>query len=77
MIAFTCANPLLFLLPCIYFIVLLPFSMNFKSNFGLNFNTIALFHLNCKISFGFLPTKEKSLGLLKLAPKYDRVLSRP
>ena len=41
-IAFTCVNPLLFLLPFI-FIVLLPFIMSFKSNFGLNFYTISLF----------------------------------
>ena len=65
---FTSVNPLLFLLPFI-FIVLLPFSMNFKFNFGLNFNTFRLFHLNCKISFGFLPIKEKALGLLELASK--------
>ena len=66
---FTCVNPLLFLLPFIIFIVLLPFRMNFKSNFGLNFNTKAFFHLNCEISFGFLPIKEKSLGILELASK--------
>ena len=66
-IAFTCVNPLLSLFSFIIFILLLPFSMNFKSNFGLNLNTINLFHLNCKISFGFLPVKEKSLGLLELA----------
>ena len=64
--AFTCVNLLLFLLPFIIFIVLLSFSMNFKFNFGLNFITIRLFHLNCKISFGFLPIKEKSLGFLEL-----------
>ena len=39
-IAFTCVNPLLFLLLFIIFIVLLPFSMNFKSNFGFNFSTV-------------------------------------
>ena len=38
-----------------------------KFNFGLNFHTVRLFYLNCKISFGFLPIKEKSLGLLELA----------
>ena len=68
-IAFTCVHPLLSLFSFIIFILLLPFSMNFKSNFGLNLNTINLFHLNCKISFGFLPVKEKSLGLLELASK--------
>ena len=66
---FTRVNPFLFLLPFIIFIVLLPFGMNFKSNFGLNFYTIVFFHLKCKISFGFLPIKEKSLGLLELASK--------
>ena len=43
LIAFTCVNPLLFLLPFIIFILLLPFSMNFKSKFGLNLNTISLY----------------------------------
>ena len=64
-IAFTCVNLLLFLLPFIVFIVLLPFSMNFKFNLGLNFITIRLFHLNCKITLGFFPIKEKSLGLYR------------
>ena len=62
-IAFTCVvnplipggnktvNPLLFLLPFIIFIVLLPFSLNFKSNFGLNFNTISLFSLKLQNFF--------------------------
>ena len=63
---FTCVNLLPFLLPFIIFIVLLPFSIHFEYDFGLNFNTISPFHLNCKISFGFLPIKEKSLGLLEL-----------
>ena len=67
--AFTCVNPLLFLLPFIIFIVLLPFSLNFEFNFGLNFNTISPFHLNSKIPFGFLPIKEKLLGLLELTSK--------
>ena len=49
--------------------ILLPFSIIFKFNFGLNFNTVRLFYLNLKISFGFLPIKEKSLGLLDLASK--------
>ena len=53
----------LLLLPFIIFIVLLLFSINFEFSFGSNFNTISLFHLNCKISFGFLPIKEKSLDL--------------
>ena len=61
--AFTCVNSLLFLLPLIIFIVLLSFSMNFKPNFGFNFNTISLF------SLGFLPVKEKSLGFLELTSK--------
>ena len=69
-IAVTCVNPLLFLLPFIIFIVLLPFSINFEYNFGLNFNTISFFHLNCKILFGFLSIKEKSLGLLELVSKW-------
>ena len=68
-IAFICANPLLFLLSFIVFIFLLHFSTNFEFNFGLSFHTITLFHLNCKISFGFPPIKEKSLGLLELASK--------
>ena len=67
--AFTCVNPFLFLFLFIMFNVLLPFSMNFKFNFGLNFNTMGLFHLNCKISFGFLHINETSLGLLELASK--------
>ena len=67
--AFTCVNLLLFLLFFIMFNVLLPFGMNFEFNFGLNFNTMSLFRLNCKISFGFLHIKEKSLGLLELASK--------
>ena len=39
-IAFTCVNPLLFLLPFIIFIVLLPFTMNSKLN--LEYDTIAI-----------------------------------
>ena len=66
---FTCVNPFFFLLIFIIFIVLLPFSMNFKINFDLNFNITSLFHLNCKVSFGLLPIKEKSLGLSELASK--------
>ena len=53
-------------------VVLLPFSMIFKFNFGLNFNIIR-FYLNCKISFGFLPIKQKSLGLLELASKMQEI----
>ena len=68
-IAFTCVNTPVFLLHFIIFTVLLPFSINFEFNFGLNFNTKSLFHLNCKKSFGFLPMKEKSLGLLELTSK--------
>ena len=68
-IAFTYVNPLLFLLHFIIFILLLPFSLNFELNFGLNVNTISLFHSNRKMLFGFLPTKEKSLGLLELDSK--------
>ena len=68
-LAFTCVNPLLFLLLFIIFIILLPFGMNFKFNFELSFNSISFFHVNCKISFGFFPIKEKSLGLLELASK--------
>ena len=68
-VAFTCVNPLLFLLIFIIFIILLRFGVNFKLNFDLNFNTISLFHLDYKISFGFLPMKEKSLGLLELVSK--------
>ena len=68
-VAFTCVNPLLFLLIFIIFIILLRFGVNFKLNFDLNFNTISLFHLDYKISFGFLPVKEKSLGLLELVSK--------
>ena len=40
-IAFTCAILLLFLRTFIF--VLLSFSMNFKSNISLNFDTISLF----------------------------------
>ena len=80
--------PPLFLLLFIIFIVLLLFNINFEFSFGLNFNTISLFLLNCKISFGFLPNKEKSLdlelGIGKIpgnwplkCKKYGRVLSRP
>ena len=60
---------------CVHFLVvmihqnLLSFSMMIKFNFGLNFHTVRLFYLNCKISFGFLPIKEKSLGLLKRSLK--------
>ena len=72
-IAFTCVNALLLLLPFIIFIVLLPFSMIFEFNCGLNFNNIRLFYLNCKISFGFLPIKKKSLGLLELASKMKEI----
>ena len=78
-IDFACVNPLLFLLLFIIFIVLLPFSINFKFNVCLNFNTMSLFHLNCKTPFGFLPIKEKSLGLVELplkCKKYGCVLSR-
>ena len=64
-----CVNPVLFLLPFIIFIVLLPFSMNFKFNFVLNFNTLSHFHLDYKISFGFFSIKEELLGLLELASK--------
>lgn len=59
-IAFNSFIPLLFLLPFI--------GLNFKS-----LSAISLFHLNCKISFGFLPIKEKSLGLLKLASKIKEI----
>ena len=41
--SFSCVNPLLFLLPFVNFIVLLPLSMIFRSNFGLNFNTVRAF----------------------------------
>ena len=58
-----------FLLPFIIFIVLLPFSMNFKFSFSLNFNTISLFQLSWKQSFCFLPIKEKWWGLLELTFK--------
>ena len=68
-IAFTCVNLPLFILLFIIFIVLFPSSINFEFNFGLNFNTINLFYINCKISFDSLPIKEKSLGLLELASK--------
>ena len=47
-IAFMCVNTPLFLLPFIIFTVLLPFSINFEFNFGLNFNAVSFFHLNCK-----------------------------
>ena len=57
-IAFTCVNSLLFLLPFITFIGLLPFSLNFEFNFGLDFNTMSLLHLSCKISFGFFLSKK-------------------
>ena len=67
--AFTCVNPLLFLLLFSIFNLLLLFSMNFKFNFGLNFNIMSLFHLNGKILFGFLQIKETLLGLLELASK--------
>ena len=75
-IAFTCVDPLLFF---IIFIALLPFSMILKFNFGLNFNTMRLFYLNCKISFCFLPIKEKPLGSQNWSlksKKYGCVLSR-
>ena len=55
---FTCINLLLFLFHYIIFIVLFPFSMNFKSNSILNFNTINLFHLNSKFHFVFLQSKK-------------------
>ena len=66
-----CANELLKhrKLLFIIFIVLLPFSINFKLSFCLNFNTISLLHLKCKISFGFHTIKEESLGLFELASK--------
>ena len=72
-IVFTCVNSLLFLLPFIIFIVLLSFIINFRFNFFLDFHTISLFHLNCEVSFGFLPMKEKSLGLLELASKMQEI----
>ena len=59
--------------PFHYFYCFTPLSMNSKFNFGLNFNTISLFHLNCEISFGFLPIKEKSSGLLELASKITEI----
>ena len=65
LIPFCCSSLSLFL------IVLLSFSVKFKFNFGFNFNSISIFHLNCKISFGFLP----SYWLLK-CKKYGHVLSR-
>ena len=52
--------------------------MNFKSDFGLNFNTTSLFHLNCKKSFGFLPIKGKSLGLLNFHySSFVKLFSQP
>ena len=72
-IVFTCVNSLLFLLPFIIFIVLLSFIINLRFNFFLDFHSISLFHLNWKISFGFLPMKEKSLGLLELASKMQEI----
>ena len=72
-IAFICVNPLLFLLLFIIFIVLLLFSINFECNFCLNFNIIRLLHLNCKILSGFLPIKDKSLGLLELLSKISEI----
>ena len=61
-IAFTYVNPFLFLISLIIFVLLL-------FNFGLTFNTISLFSLKLQILFGFLPIKEKLLGLLELASK--------
>ena len=61
-IAFTYVNPFLFLISLIIFVLLL-------FNFGLTFNAISLFSLKLQILFGFLPIKEKLLGLLELASK--------
>ena len=49
-----------------------PLHHEFQFNFGLNFNNLSLFHLSCKILFGFFPIKEISLGLLELASKHKR-----
>ena len=56
-------------LSLITFIVVLPFFMNFKYNFGLNFNTISLFLLKLKNFIWFPSYQKKSLGLLELASK--------
>ena len=61
-IAFIYVNPFLFLISLIIFVLLL-------FNFGLTFNAISLFSLKLQILFGFLPIKEKLLGLLELACK--------
>ena len=57
---FTRVNPFLFLLPFIIFIVLLPFSMNFKSNFGLNFYTISLFSFKMQ-NFIWFPSYQRKI----------------
>ena len=61
-IAFTCVNPLLFLLPFTIFIVLILFSMNFKSNFSLILKPSVFF-----IWFPFY--QKKSLDPFELACK--------
>ena len=81
---YSCANKnfnsLLFLLSFITFVVVLPFFMNFKYNFGLNFNTISLFLLKLK-NFIWFPSYKKnhqaSQNWLLKCKKYSRVLSRP
>ena len=66
--AFIWVNRPLFLILFIVFIVLLSFSIFLEFNFGLVFNR-SLFELSCKISFGFLPIKEKSLDRSELTSK--------
>ena len=57
--AFTCVNPLLFLLLSIMFNVLLP-CMNYKFNFGLNFNTMSLFSLKLQ-NFIWFPSYQRKI----------------
>ena len=57
----------------IILIVLPAFSIIFKFSFGLNLITVSLFHLNCKISFGFLSIKENLLRLFELASKMQEI----
>ena len=57
----------------IILIVLPAFSIIFKFSFSLNLITVSLFHLNWKISFGFLSIKENLLRLFELASKMQEI----
>ena len=70
-VAFSCVNPVLFLLTFIIFIVLLPFRMSFTFNFGLNFKGICNLRVrDSGLSFGPRVSGLRDSGLFFFYDKF-------